>query len=156
HSTTSFEGSATEAVRITAKPGAILICAPEHFGSGDESVFRRLLGQLLAVSEVQVIEIDRSARAVAVTYDRRADLSKTLRIVAAVLGSEAADVRGNSVGDVDFDLVPSRVTRVERRRRAGGTITTIVSAGADFLAACSRFVQRKPRGAHSNGQLRGD
>src|SRR5262249_31966341 len=84
-------------------------------------------------------------------------LSDALSRMAAALRDEPQGQRADVLDGIDLGLIAGRITRVERRRRSSRAVTTIVSAGAGFWAACSRIVHRAPQaGTRANGRAIGD
>lgn len=137
-------------VRIDAQPGSVRIDAPELFSGADDTTIHRLVERLLRVDAVEAIHVDHAAREVALNYDhRRLCHAAALTHIAAALRDDHP--QRNEI-DFDLDQIAGRVVRVERRRRFGGVMTTIISTGAGLIAAVApRFGKRLSRESSPNG-----
>lgn len=139
-------------VRIATSPGTIRITAPVMFVGNDPSVVHRLVERLLEVEAVETVDIDHSAGAVVVGYDRR-QLTHATALSRISIALKGEIDRGNTPPDIDLNQVVGKVIRIERRRKRGAVLTTVFSAGADLLSAVSRriipiSVRRTPPNGH--------
>lgn len=138
-------------VRIAAQPGTVCIDAPSLFSEADDTTVHRLVERLLRVDAVETIDIDHTARTVALTYNRsRLRHGAALARIAAAIGDEQP--RPNDPR-FDLDKIAGRVIQIDRRRRFGGVVTTIVSTGVGLISTIAPRVGQRFAGDGKSAPL---
>lgn len=138
-------------IEVTARAGSVRIVSPALFSRGDETVFPPLFERLFAVKAVEAVEVDRGGGVVTVMFNRHSvSPSDLLSQLAAATRCDRAATAELLPREMDLRQIPGRVTRIERHRRAGWAMTTIISVGTGLLTSYAKLAGR----ATGNGPIR--